>query len=232
MAIKDKLIIGIDMGHTLSGEGTGAQGCGYKEQDLTRELGKKVIGHLKSLGHTVIDCTVDKASSNSAQLSERVRKANAYNLDIFVSIHFNACVNDQKGDGKTTGTEVLICKGSTRAKTFATNVVNEIASIGLKNRGVKESTVYVVKNTKAPAILIETCFIDDRDDMNIYLKNVDKTARAIVKGLTGQTIVDAPTNAPEGLYAVCVGAYAHDTAVKMKNELISKGYKDTYLIKR
>ena len=25
--------IGIDMGHTLSGEGTGSQGCGYKEQN-------------------------------------------------------------------------------------------------------------------------------------------------------------------------------------------------------
>ena len=39
--------IGIDMGHTLSGKGTGSVGCGYKEQDLTRELGKKVITLLK-----------------------------------------------------------------------------------------------------------------------------------------------------------------------------------------
>ena len=38
--------IGIDFGHTLSGEGTGAVGCGYKEQDLTRALGKQVIDYL------------------------------------------------------------------------------------------------------------------------------------------------------------------------------------------
>ena len=52
--------IGIDMGHTLSGEGTGSQGCGYKEQNLTRELGKIVIEMLKKEGHTIYDCTVDK----------------------------------------------------------------------------------------------------------------------------------------------------------------------------
>lgn len=232
MALKKRLIIGIDMGHTLSGDGTGAVGCGYKEQELNRELGKKVIEYLKSLGHTVIDCTVDKASSNSKQLEERVKKANAYNLDLFVSIHFNACVNDQSGDGKTTGTEVLVYSNTSKAKPQAQAIVDEIAKLGLRNRGVKTSSVYVLKNTKAPALLVETCFIDDRDDMSIYVKNVNNVAKAIVKGITGQTIEEPSTNAPSGLYAVCVGAYAYDTAVKMKNELVGKGYGDTYLIPR
>ena len=34
------------------------------------------------------------------------------------------------------------------------------------------------------------------------------------------------------LYAVCVGAYNYDNAKKMQQEMINKGYKDTYLIPR
>ena len=160
--------IGIDMGHTLSGEGTGSQGCGYKEQNLTRELGKIVIEMLKKEGHTIYDCTVDKSSNNSQQLIDRVNKANKQPLDLFVSIHFNACVNDEKGNGYTTGTEVLLYSTSSKAKPYAERIVKKIANVGLKNRGVKTHNAYVLKHTKAPALLIETCFIDDRDDMNVY----------------------------------------------------------------
>ena len=129
--------IGIDMGHTLSGEGTGSSGCGYKEQNLTRELGKIVIEMLKKEGHTIYDCTVDKSSNNAQQLIDRVNKANKQPLDLFVSIHFNACVNDEKGNGYTTGTEVLLYSTSSKAKPYAERIVKKIANVGLKNRGVK-----------------------------------------------------------------------------------------------
>ena len=35
--------IAIDYGHTLTGADTGASGCGRKEQDLTREVGTRVV---------------------------------------------------------------------------------------------------------------------------------------------------------------------------------------------
>lgn len=224
--------IGIDMGHTLSGKGTGSVGCGYKEQDLTRELGKKVIALLKQEGHTVIDCTCNSATTNEAQLKARVDVANKNNLDLFVSIHFNACVNDTKGDGKTTGTEVLIYNSSSKAKPYAERIVKNLASLGLKNRGVKTSSVYVLKYTNCPSLLIETCFIDDRDDMNIYLKSVDKASKAIVEGILNKVITTSTKTSDTSLYAVCVGAYNINNANKVKDELIKKGYTSTYLIKR
>ena len=51
--------------------------------------------------------------------------------------------------------------------------------------------MYVLKNTKAPALLIEVCFVDDKDDVELYQENVDKVARAIVKGITGKEVVEA-----------------------------------------
>nr|DAL45554.1 MAG TPA_asm: Cell wall hydrolase autolysin [Caudoviricetes sp.] len=216
--------IGIDMGHTLSGEGTGSQGCGYKEQNLTRELGKIVIEMLKKEGHTIYDCTVDKSSNNAQQLIDRVNKANKQPLDLFVSIHFNACVNDVKGDGRTTGTEVLLHSMSSKAKPYAERIVKKIANVGLKNRGVKTHNAYVLKHTKAPALLIETCFIDDRDDMNVYLKSPRKVAKAIVEGILDKTITDVTETPKTGFYRVLVGSYKDkNNAIKRQEELKSKG---------
>lgn len=216
--------IGIDMGHTLSGEGTGSQGCGYKEQNLTRELGKIVIEMLKKEGHTIYDCTVDKSSNNAQQLIDRVNKANKQPLDLFVSIHFNACVNDVKGDGRTTGTEVLLYSMSSKAKPYAERIVKKIANVGLKNRGVKTHNAYVLKHTKAPALLIETCFIDDRDDMNVYLKSPRKVAKAIVEGILDKTITDVVETPKNGFYRVLVGSYKDkNNAIKRQEELKSKG---------
>jgi N-acetylmuramoyl-L-alanine amidase len=216
--------IGIDMGHTLSGEGTGSQGCGYKEQNLTRELGKIVIEMLKKEGHTIYDCTVDKSKNNAQQLIDRVNKANKQPLDLFVSIHFNACVNDVKGDGRTTGTEVLLHSMSSKAKPYAERIVKKIANVGLKNRGVKTHNAYVLKHTKAPALLIETCFIDDRDDMNVYLKNPRKVAKAIVEGILDKTITDVTETPKTGFYRVLVGSYKDkNNAIKRQEELKSKG---------
>lgn len=42
----------------------------------------------------------------------------------------------------------------------------------------------MLKHTKAPALLIECCFVDDPDDVAIY--NADRMAAAIVAGITGQ----------------------------------------------
>ena len=219
------MIIGIDCGHTLSGEGTGAQGCGYKEQNLTRELGELVTQMLEREGHTVVNCTVDKSYNNSQQLKDRVILANRQKLDLFVSIHFNACVNDQVGDGKTTGTEVLVYSTTSKAKPYADRIVKNISNLGLKNRGVKTHNAYVLKNTNAPALLIETCFIDDRDDMNIYLKSPKNVAKAIVEGILNKTIVEKEATPKNGYYRVLAGSYKDkENAIKRQMELINKGF--------
>ena len=107
--------IGIDMGHTLSGEGTGSQGCGYKEQNLTRELGKIVIEMLKKEGHTIYDCTVDKSNND---LSDRVKLANKQPLDLFVSLHLNA------GGGQ--GVETYVYSTSSKAYSYAKSIQEEL----------------------------------------------------------------------------------------------------------
>ena len=59
--------------------------------------------------------------------------------------------------------------------------------LDIRNRGFKTNQgLYVLRNTKAPAILIECCFIDDRDDANRW--NAEACADAIVEALTGEVV--------------------------------------------
>ena len=167
--------INLDMGHTLSGADTGAVGCGRKEQDCTREIGYKVKAKLESLGHSVCICSVDNANSVNESLCARVNKANANGGDLYLSIHLNA--------GGGYGTEVYTYQG--KELSAARNVLNNICSLGYRNRGIKAANLYVINHTKMPAILIECCFIDSESDMARY--NAEDIANAIVKGLLGQT---------------------------------------------
>ncbi|MBD5640348.1 N-acetylmuramoyl-L-alanine amidase [Clostridium botulinum] len=175
--------IGIDCGHTLSGADYGAVGI-KAESNLTRDVGTRVLSKLQALGHTVIKCYKDTCSSLEDSLSYRTNTANSNNIDLYVSIHFN-CYN-----GSAYGTEVFTYGGKELLE--ARKVLNNICSLGYSNRGLKDgSGLYVLKYTKAKAMLIECCFCDNRSDMNRY--NGENIANAIVKGLVGKT-TSAPVN--------------------------------------
>jgi N-acetylmuramoyl-L-alanine amidase len=171
------MIYTINCGHCVSGFDTGAVGNGLKEQDLTRLVGNLVRQKLKLQGHTVIDCTVDSATSVTQALNDICAKANAVKADMFISIHFNA------SNGAGHGVEVFTY-GSKEIKE-ARNILNNIVGLGYTNRGIKDGKgLAVIKNTNAPAMLIECCFIDNAADMKMF--NAEDMANAIVKGLTGK----------------------------------------------
>ena len=164
--------IALDIGHNCPPD-TGAVGI-ESEDTLTEAVGNALAVKLKAQGHQIILCCPPKASSVSDSLSKRVAIANIANADLFVSIHFNAF------NKKAHGTEVFT--GSSRGQSVAKKVVNAIAALGFRNRGVKDGGhLFVLKHTKMPAILVECCFIDSPDDMKIF--NTAKMAEAIAAGI-------------------------------------------------
>ena len=177
----------------------GAVGCGavglIKESTEARKVKDLVIKYLKAEGHTVYDCTVDTGKDASDILKKIVKKCNAHTVDLDVSIHFNSGVSDPKGNDKTTGTEVLIYNSESKAYDEAKRVCDKIAKLGFKNRGVKtRSDLYFLNSSKAAAILIEVCFVGDKDDVTLYQKNVDNIAKAIVEGIQNKAIKKAATS--------------------------------------
>lgn len=198
---------GIDMGHTLSGAGTSANGY-VRESDKNRELGKRLIAMLQEKGHTAVNCTVDYSSND---LSDRVRKANAQPLDLFVSLHLNA----YKMVEQEMGVETYIYNGSYSGKEDLRKIAQAVQSalvsmVGWKDRRVKEDNFYVIRETSAPAILIELGFCDSKGDMNKW--NTEKIASAIFKGITGKDYSgqapapQPPAPTPSGSYTVKITA--------------------------
>ena len=91
------------------------------------------------------------------ELNYRVEISDAYEADLFVSIHINA--------GGGTGAEVLISSMGGRAEMAANKVLKYLVQTGeWANRGVKAQNVLVLNRTKAPAILTESGFIDSLSD--------------------------------------------------------------------
>jgi N-acetylmuramoyl-L-alanine amidase len=173
---------GIDSGHNCPPD-TGARGIKV-EDNLTLDVGNRVIAKLRALGNEVVVCRPSSARTVTESLSKRCSTANASRVDIYVSIHFNAF------NRQANGTEVFAT--SEAGRKIAKPVLDEIVKLGFFNRGVKSgSHLYVLKNTDMPAILIECCFIDSQKDMNLF--NPEAMANAIVKGLTGK-VPSAPVS--------------------------------------
>lgn len=241
---KEYMRINVHAGHNPAGKvACGAVGL-INESTENRRVKDEVISQLRQLGHTVYDCTVDNGTGQKDVLNRIVAKCNAHVVDLDVSIHFNAGAKDEKGNGKTTGVEVLIYRASDITRTIGKRVADAVAALGYRLRsdqtspepGVKVNPkLAVLKNTKAPAMLIECCFVDDRDDVQMY--DCRSMASAIVYGITGQRVqVPAETDkAEEGeetpmgdrsaLYRVQVGAYGvKSNAEAMKKKLQKAGF--------
>lgn len=150
-----------------------------------RKVKNEVIRLLKLQGHTVYDCTDDAGKTQNDNLKNIVKKCNAHSVDLDVSIHLNS------GGGE--GIEVYTYDNGTKA--YATRICDKISkSLDIKNRGVKNGKgLYVLKNTRAQALLIECCFVDSKKDSSRW--NTEKCAKAIVEGILNKSI-STPTVAP------------------------------------
>lgn len=228
--------INVHAGHNPAGKvACGAVGL-INESTENRRVKDEVIAQLQALGHTVYDCTENNGSGQTDVLKKIIAKCNAHDVDLDVSIHFNSGAGNSAGNGKTTGVEAYVYSTSSAAKPYAEKICQAIADLGFRNRGVKYSTgLYVLKHTVAPAVLVECCFVDDKDDVELY--DYQKMAAAIVKGIAGQTVQEPEETEPAGegeetptgdkkvLYRVQVGAYSvKSNAEAMKQKLQAAGF--------
>ena len=162
----------INAGHTKFGKGTGASGH-LNESTETRKIAYELMKLLADSKHEVIPAVFDRNGDN---LKTAVNLSNNEGADLFISIHLNA------GGGQ--GCEAYTYKGKQVAQ--AVKACSYLKKLGFKNRGVKNgSNLYVIKNTKATAILIEVCFVDNKADAALYKQvGYSNIAKAIYSAIT------------------------------------------------
>lgn len=175
----------IDQGHNPNPPNTGAEGNGYREQDITYAVGQSLATLLRNDGRFEVrlsrpSATTQLGTSNASSLRERVNDANSWGADYFISIHTNASVSPS-----ANGTEVLVYSTPSRSASLAENVLREVTEItGFANRGVKlRPGLYVLRKTTMPAILVELGFISNPYEANFMSNNPTLFARGIYQGL-------------------------------------------------
>lgn len=172
----------IDAGHggKYPNGDPGAVNGKYKEADANLAIAKKVGAKLKAKGHNV---KYTRTKDVYFSLAERCRMSNNWDADIFVSIHLNAAEN-KSANGIETWRYSSVGK---QTKALAENVQTElITATGWRNRGVKtSSTLYVLKHTKASAVLVECGFISNDAECKKLFNSAwqEKIANGIVKGI-------------------------------------------------
>lgn len=165
-----------DYGH--GGKDPGACYQGRKESNDVLSVGRELANYLRQRGVTVDETRI---SDLRVDLSERAQFEKKNKYDYFISFHRNA-FRPEVGTGAET---YVYLTGSPKAYNLAQKIQITLAHIGFRDRGVKRGNFYVLRNTRAPALLVELGFIDNTADNKLF----DEKRAGIVKAL-GEAILN------------------------------------------
>lgn len=198
------------------------------EFKVAREIAKYAVDYLNAN----YDICADLMNyDGSLYLTDRIKKVNAASYDFIAEIHLNA------GGGK--GTEVYYYHDSPTGLKAAQAITENISkAFSVPNRGAKvwlndngKDYFAIIRETKPCAILVETLFIDNNDELAM-LKTTEGQKQcgimiaegvAAAKGLKKK---ETAKPAEKKLYYVQVGPYsAKSGAEKIKDGLNKLGFK-------
>lgn len=182
-----KVYVGIGHG----GYDSGAVGNGFKEKDLTLSIGKYCNERLKQYG---IETKISRTTDCDSSIKSKVAASNAFNADVCMDIHINA--------GGGDGSEVYYSHVSPNGKKLAQSIVDATLAIRQNTRGIKvrldkDGTDYygMIRETDAPAVLVECAFIDNATDIQIINTEAKRKAfgYAIADGVAKYLGVKMPS---------------------------------------
>lgn len=181
-------------GHGGTPYDSGAVGNGYTEAVETRRMATAVAPLLRNYGFSV---QMYDQSQDAYKVVAQGGSLPLSGIDYVMEFHLNSAANDLKGNGKTTGSEIFVHVNEAGVGVEQA-ILKRLQALGFTNRGVKRSSgLAVLKHVYKRGIshaLIETCFIDDKDDMELYKAKFYEIAHAIADGVAegfGKAVQDA-----------------------------------------
>ena len=206
----------IDAGH--GGSDFGATYKGRMEKDDNLNLALAVGEILRQNGVNVYYTRTTDVYNTPF---EKAVMANNSGADFFVSLHRNSVPEDNT----SSGVETLVYNDAGIKAEMARNINANLAKLGFGNRGVIERpNLVVLKRTKMPAVLVETGFINNDKDNELFDSEFDNIAQAIADGIL-ETIRENQSVSEHELYRVQVGA---DRDRSYANRLVEQLQREGY----
>ncbi|MBE6067407.1 MAG: N-acetylmuramoyl-L-alanine amidase [Clostridium lundense] len=221
-----------DYGH--GGTDPGATYNSRKESNDVLNIGRAVAAEIRRYGITVDET---RTSDSTVSLKDRSAFENRNTYDYFISFHRNA-YEPEKAKGVETYTYL---NGRVKSKSLAERIQKFLVALGFVDRGVKEANYHVLRETKAPAILVEIGFIDSSIDNNLIDAKRNEIINAIAKALLNELGINykkasAPSKAPQSsdgqtIYRVMAGSYSsRKNAENQVKKLKATGFDTTIMI--
>lgn len=179
----------IDQGHNPVNPNAGAEGNGLREQNITYRIGRELAALLEADPEYEVRLSRPTAetqlgTSLNSSLQARVRDANAWGADYFISLHTNASEITS-----ASGAEAYVYSREGAAYPLAQSIVEGIVNVtGLPDRGTfVRSGLYVLRKTAMPAVLVEMGFITNPGDAALMNENPRLFAQGIYQGIQAYT---------------------------------------------
>lgn len=170
-------LIALDAGH--GGSASGAYYENTAEKDLNLAMIRKLDEILRGMGYRTI---LTRAGDKDVGLKERSNIANNAGADIFVSIHCNAAVDAPHFQGLY----VYHYPGSEQGMALAQAIQTPACQVtGAVDRGINSDNFSVVRESKMPAVLVETGFMTCHQEL-VRLKDEayqSRMAQGIAQGI-------------------------------------------------
>ena len=175
--MSDKKTVVLDAGHDAGNLANKSPDGSYYEHEFCLDMAKRIRAHLERCGVAVTETRPDGAA---VSLADRCAIANGIvGLDLFVSLHSNAA----GGSGWSTakGWSCYLYGAGGAREQAASAILERVRGAGVTvrtNALVYDPELYVLKNTVAPAVLIEHAFHTNQEDVKNLLDGAWRTAVA------------------------------------------------------
>lgn len=175
--------IALDAGHGIHTAGKRTP-AGEREWSFNNKVLLAATAKLNKYDNVQILRLDDPTGVKDISLTARTNAANRWSADALVSIHHNALKSYW---GEWGGVETYVHPTARRSSFELANEINPriVEAMGLRNRGVKQLNLHMVRESNMTAILTEGGFMDSNTDIEALRSDAKLKAQgvAIADGL-------------------------------------------------
>ena len=165
-------------GRCTSADGRSKGGC--LEYNWCKKFSSQLKKELEKAGHRVksVICPEKVFTSSKEERAYKLNIEHSGDYDLVIELHLNS-----SDKSSAHGTEVLYVSDTGRE--YAEAIEKQLATV-FRSRGAKyRNDLYILNQTNAPAVILETFFCTSKDDYSKAKgkKKRTKLAKLVVKGI-------------------------------------------------